>query len=520
MRRVAAYCRVSTDADDQVNSLVSQQRYFREYIARNPEWELANIFVDEGITGTSTKKRVAFNRMIHAAMAGEFDLILTKEISRFARNTLDSIYYTRKLKEHGVGVLFMNDNINTLDDDAELRLTIMSSIAQEESRKTSERVKWGQKRRMEQGVVFGRDMIGYHVRDGKLTIDEPGAETVRLIFHKFAVEGKSTHSIAKELRLADIKTAMHKKQWSNTAILRVLRNEKYCGDLIQKKTFTPNYLDHKKKYNRGEVELVVLRDHHEPIISRELFDHVQDELGRRAPSAEQKKKYSNRYCFSGKIRCGACGSSYVARRKKRKDGSIYQAWRCYQAQRHGACHIDETGDAIGCNSASINNENLKKIMQQIVQALVFDKKSAITRLTSIVGSVLDQDTSMEPDTTAQRIREVGAKQKRLLSLCVNGDITMEEYRAHKKQYENMVESLSRQQKHYEEKQICDTGNVVYNDIARRIRGLILGEEWEDRFYRGLLNQIIVQQDGRLEISLHYLPYKCCAVPTRVQRESI
>ena len=197
-RKVAAYCRVSTDNEDQANSFESQQRYFRQYIERNPDWELYEIFADEGISGTNTKKRKEFNRMIACAKNGDFDLIITKEISRFARNTLDSIYYTRELKKHGVGVIFMNDNINTLDGDAELRLAIMSSIAQEESRKTSERVKWGQKRQMEQGVVFGRSMLGYDVEGGKMTINEEGAKVVRLIFHKFVNEGKGTHVIARD----------------------------------------------------------------------------------------------------------------------------------------------------------------------------------------------------------------------------------------------------------------------------------------------------------------------------------
>ncbi|MCL2291885.1 MAG: recombinase family protein, partial [Candidatus Bathyarchaeota archaeon] len=156
MKRVCAYCRVSTEQDDQLNSLENQKRYFEEYIGRNLEWEFCGLYVDEGISGTSAEKRADFMRMVADAEAHKFDLLLTKEISRFARNTLDSIFYTRKLKGLGVGVLFMNDNINTLDNDAELRLTIMSSIAQEESRKTSERVKWGHKRCMERGVVFGK----------------------------------------------------------------------------------------------------------------------------------------------------------------------------------------------------------------------------------------------------------------------------------------------------------------------------------------------------------------------------
>lgn len=385
MIRVAAYCRVSTDSQDQANSLASQERFFREYISRNPDWQLAQVFVDTGITGTSTKKRAAFHQMINQAMSGEFDLILTKEISRFARNTLDSIYYTRKLKECGIGVLFMNDNINTLDPDAELRLTIMSSIAQEESRKTSDRVKWGQKRSMEQGVVFGRDLLGYDVRNGKLYINEEGAEIVRLIFHKFVNEGKGTHVIARELREAGIKTSTYMKHWSNTVILRVLRNEKVVGDLIQKKTYTPNYLTHEKKYNRGEEEFVIIRNHHEPIISRELFDRAQQELMRRSPSAQQKAKHSNRYCFSGKIKCALCGHSYVSRTKKRKDGSIYKTWRCYQAATYGKQHLDKNGTQIGCNSPTIREADLKLILQKIIESLSLDKLGLIQSIQSSIS---------------------------------------------------------------------------------------------------------------------------------------
>ena len=273
-KRVAAYCRVSTDHEDQANSFESQQRYFRQYIERNPDWKLYEIFADEGISGTNTKKRSEFKRMIACAKEGDFDLIITKEISRFARNTLDSIYYTRELRKVGVGVLFLNDGINTLDGDAELRLSIMASIAQEESRKTSERVKWGQKHRMEEGVVFGRSMLGYDVRNGKMYVNEEGAEVVRKIFYKFVEERKSTHTIARELLEEGI-YPMRSKKWRNTVILRILQNEKYCGDLVQKKTFTPDYLSHEKKYNRGEEEFVIIKNHHEPIISREMFEKAE-----------------------------------------------------------------------------------------------------------------------------------------------------------------------------------------------------------------------------------------------------
>jgi DNA invertase Pin-like site-specific DNA recombinase len=324
---------VSTDREEQANSFESQQCYFRAWIERNPEWELVSVFADEGISGTGTKKRMEFNRMIEAAKAGKIDLILTKEVSRFARNTVDTLQFTRELRKMGVYVLFLNDNIHTNDPSAELRLAIMASVAQEESRKTSERVKWGQKRRMEQGVVFGRDLLGYRVKDGKLTVHEHEAEIVRLIFSMFLNEGKGAYVIAGELTAAKVPTAPHMKDWSGVNILRILKNEKYCGDLVQKKTYTPDYLSHEKKYNRGEEELVVIRDHHEAIVSREMFMRVQEELMRRATLRQKKVRHSGAYSLSGKVICGECGSIMVARSKPRKDGSRYLAWRCPKAMR-------------------------------------------------------------------------------------------------------------------------------------------------------------------------------------------
>lgn len=251
---------------------------------------------------------------------GKFNLILTKEVSRFARNTVDTLSYTRKLKEAGVGVIFTIDNIDTRDSDGELRLTIMASLAQEESRKTSERVKWGQQRRMEQGVVFGRDMLGYTVKNGNLFINPEEVPIVKAIFHKYTNEGKGVHVIARELIEEGLRTKRI-SLWSNTVILQVLRNEKYVGDLCQKKTFTPDYLTHKKKYNRGNEEKIYIKDHHEAIIDRDLWNRTQAELKRRSPSADQRSRHSNHYWCSGKICCGECGSRFVSRTKKLTTGT-------------------------------------------------------------------------------------------------------------------------------------------------------------------------------------------------------
>ena len=202
MLQVAAYCRVSTDKEDQANSFEAQQRYFRDYIERQPDWVLQGIYADEGISGTSTRKRVEFNKMLHAAELGQIDLIVTKEVSRFTRNTVDALQITRDLRRRGVGVLFLNDSLDTRTNDGELRLTIMSSVAQDESRKTSERSKWGQTRSMEKGVVFGGSLLGYDVIGGKMTVNPEGAEVVRLIFHKYLQERKGCSTIARELREA------------------------------------------------------------------------------------------------------------------------------------------------------------------------------------------------------------------------------------------------------------------------------------------------------------------------------
>ena len=507
-RKVAAYCRVSTDNEDQANSFESQQRYFRQYIERNPDWELYEVFADEGISGTNTKKRKEFNRMIACAKNGDFDLIVTKEISRFARNTLDSIFYTRDLKKHGVGVIFMNDNINTLDGDAELRLAIMSSIAQEESRKTSERVKWGQKRQMEQGVVFGRSMLGYDVKDGKMYINEDGAKVVRLIFHKFVNEGKGTHVIARELREEGIKP-MRVKEWQNTVILRVIRNEKYCGDLVQKKTYTPDFLSHEKKVNRGQEEFVIIKDHHEPIISRELFDKANRMLDEKSLSQEGKSKHSNRYPFSGKIKCGCCGSSYVARYKTRKNGSRYKSWRCLEAARHGRPHADKAGNQVGCRGLSIRNEDAIHIMYLVTRSLQFNKKKMADNLLGIIKSAMAADTAgTDSGKMKLKIKMMGEKRKKLIDLYISGQITREEFTAARTKCENELTELQsvieniREQKEEMEKQ-----QELVTEITEVMDDLINGVEYEDDLYKEILDKMVVNDKDHIDVYLNLYPLK-------------
>lgn len=506
--RVAAYCRVSTDNRDQANSFENQQKYFSEYIRNQSEWELCEIFADKGVSGTSTRHRKEFLRMVECARNGKVDLIITKEISRFARNTLDSISYTRELKRYGVGVIFVLDNLDTRDPDAELRLTIMASLAQDESRRTSERVKWGQKRRMEDGVVFGRSLLGYDVKDGKMTINEEGAEIVRLIYHKCINEGKGTHTIARELLEEGIKP-LRVQEWSNTVILRVLRNEKYCGDLVQKKTYTPDYLTHEKKYNHGEEEFVILRDHHEPIITREMFEEANRILDGRSLSPEGKAKHSNRYPFSGKIKCGICGRSYVARYKPRYNGSRYKAWRCGEAAKHGSRHLDKAGNEVGCSSPSIRNEEAIHIMYLAIKNLKFNREKITRNLLKVIKAML-ADSALNQSTTRlqKRMDDLVSKRGKLLELYMEGSISKEEFVQEREKIDEQIADVKIQI------ESIASGNALKGDqdqllcdIEKTILDLVNGVEYEDEFYKQILDKMVIVDKNTVDLYLNILPEK-------------
>lgn len=370
--RVAAYCRVSTDKDDQLNSLAAQQQFFRSYIAEHPGWALFRVFADEGLSGTSIKHRPQFSEMVRRAVEGEIDLIVTKEVSRFARNTVDTLQVTRQLKEKGIGVLFLNDNIDTRDNDGEFRLTIMASVAQEESRKISERTRWGQLQAMKNGVVFGNNSLyGFTVKNGQLTVQPEQAEIVHFVYHKFLAERKGIHTIARELTEAGIRPPLRPRgAWTSSMILKMLKNEKYCGDLLQKKYRTTDYLSHRKILNDGTEEMILLRDHHEAIVSREQFESVQEELARRAGMAEDKSKFSARYWFSGKIRCGICGRTFTVKRTARAGDREYQRFVCRG-------HYDMT---VRCQMRSVRGEVILACAQRTLQELALDNDRIISEL--------------------------------------------------------------------------------------------------------------------------------------------
>ena len=522
MIKVASYCRVSTDKDDQANSFESQQRYFRAYIDRQPEWELYQIYADEGITGTSTKKRAAFNQMIADARMGKFERILTKEVSRFSRNILDTIAYTRELKALGVGVLFLNDGISTLEPDAELRLSIMGSIAQEESRKTSSRVKWGQTRRMEQGVVFGRSLLGYDVKDGRLTVNPEGAELVRLIFHKYGVEKKGTTVIARELREAGYRTHRGGIRWNGSCIVKLLKNEKYVGDLIQKKTITPDYLTHAKKANHGEEELVIIRDHHPPIIDRELWGVVQEELKKRNRNGALGAGHSNRYRFSGKIKCGECGASFVSRQKKRKDGSSTRRWSCYTAVNEGGVHVDSQGNRVGCDVGSaLRDEVAMDMLRQALRTLRLDAGGLIDSVTVIALEAIrvgEQSGGERRESLELRLEQLNRKREAALDAFFSRDITREEMRRMTGRYDQEAAELrERLSRAGVRPEISCAKAALRDDIRRRVADLVNGEGDSEIFCKTILDHMVVHRNRRVEVRLNLLPQTWCFVLERLNQ---
>src|SRR5690554_2579746 len=326
-RRVAGYARVSTDSEEQQTSYEAQVDYYSRYIRSNPEWQFVEVYTDEGISATNTKKRDGFNRMIQDALDGKIDLILTKSVSRFARNTVDSLTTVRKLKDAGVEVYFEKENIWTLDSKGELLITIMSSLAQEESRSISENVTWGQRKRFADGKVTMpyRSFLGYRKgADGAPEIVPEEAEIVKRIYALF-MQGKTTGAIAKTLTAEGIPTPGGKQKWAVSTIESILKNEKYRGDAILQKTFTVDFLQKKMKPNEGEVPQYYVQNSHPAIIEPTEWDLVQAEMARRK---ELKQRYSCHSVFASMIFCGECGGYYGSKVWHSTDKYRRVVWQC------------------------------------------------------------------------------------------------------------------------------------------------------------------------------------------------
>lgn len=384
-RRVAAYARVSTDEDDQLTSYDAQVRYYSDYIKGKDDWEFVEVYADEGISGTHATNRLGFQRMIEDAITHrKIDLILTKSISRFARNTVDSLTYIRKLKDHGVEVYFEKENIYTFDSKGEMLLTIMSSIAQEESRSISENILWGMHRRFEEGKywVGYSAFLGYDKgKDGKLVVNKEQAETVRYIFSRF-LEGKTPYSISRELMEKGMKTGRGKTKWDSEAVIRILRNEKYCGNVILQKTFKKDLLA-KREVNNGEVRKFFIVDGHEAIITPEQYDMAQQELEERS---KEERQHSSKSIFTAKIVCGCCGGFYGSKVWHSTDKYRTVIWQCN----------NKFSNSDKCSTPHIKEEIVKEVYMKALNQLITNKEPALEMMREIKEKV-DDTTELEND---------------------------------------------------------------------------------------------------------------------------
>ena len=508
-KRVAAYARVSTNSEEQLTSYEAQVKHYTEYIksrALTDNWQFVSVYTDRGITGTSTAKREGFNRMMQDALAGKIDLIITKSVSRFARNTVDTLTAIRKLKEHGVEVYFEEQNIYTLDGKGELLLTIMSSIAQEESRNISENVTWGIRKRFADGKVSMpyKRFMGYRRGEkGIPEIVEAEAKIVRGIFRRF-LEGATSTMIAKELNGAGIPCPARKSQlgeeetgtekdkrkiarWSPSTVESILTNEKYKGDAILQKTYCTDYIQKTFVENDGsEIPKYYAQNSHPAIISSEVFDLAQMELEWRK---SLNGSYSGKSCFASRVVCGDCGAFYGSKVWHSTDAYRRVIWRCN----------NKYGGDVKCSTPHVTQEELEKAFVSVMQKVITEKDAIFAVCREVLDEVLD---TSELDRIATRLQDQAlGMAERVRKLIEENARVRRDQEEYQREYEALVaehEKLSQQIQNVE---------VQRKDKADRRRRIevflrMLEEQGECRRFEpytfvALVDKVVVRQDGKL-----------------------
>ena len=429
-KRVAAYCRVSTDSEDQLNSYRSQVKYYTDKISENRDWMMAGIYADEAITGTQVAKREGFQKMINDCMDGHIDMVITKSISRFARNTLDTLKYVRMLKDKAIAVFFEDENINTLSMDGELLLVVLSSVAQQEVENISSNVKKGLAMKMSRGEIVGfAGALGYDYdpETKSLTVNEEEAKIVRYIFKRY-IEGMGAHVIARELEQMGALTGRGSKTWHDTTVLGIIKNEKYKGDLLQGKTFTVDPISKRRLDNQGEADQYLMKDHHEPIISEETWEQAQAILQKRAgcrtnanmDPSKYREQFSRRYAFSCMIKCGFCGASLT--RRNWHSGSKYNKviWTCISSSKYGKKNCPE--------SKGIAEEVLMSAFVESFRIITDDRKDVLEEFLQRTEEALNSTgTRQEIERVKKELNQLEAKQKKLLDLHLDSKIDFGTY---------------------------------------------------------------------------------------------
>lgn len=418
--RVAAYCRVSTEQEEQQNSYQVQIAYYTDLINRKKEWSLVGIFADEGISGTQTKKRTEFNRMIRMCKNKKIDLVITKSISRFARNTVDCLEYVRQLKNLGIGVIFEKENINTLTMTSEFMIALYGSFAQAESESISKNVSWGKEKAYREGKVQFQfqNLLGYRKgADGKPEIVPEEAETVRQIYKLF-LDGYSMTNIKKTLESKGILTAKGKKVWNESLISSILKNEKYVGDALLQKTYTLDCITHKVVKNRGERPMYLVTDHHAPIVDRDTYNRVQQELARRSSKRKistktttEQGKYSSKYALSELLICGNCGTPY-RRTTWSARGKKQIVWRCISRLEHGKKYCPD--------SPTIKEEQLHKAIIHAINNYYSCRNDIARILKANIGTVLECQGQEKIISIENRLKEIDQARNDLVNLIASG----------------------------------------------------------------------------------------------------
>lgn len=484
LKRVAAYCRVSTDSEEQASSYEAQVEYYTNYIKHRSDWEFAGIFADDGISGTNTKKRTEFNRMIQACIDGQINMIVTKSISRFARNTLDCLKYIRQLKEYNVPVFFEKENINTMDSKGEVLLTIMASLAQQESESISKNVKMGIQYRYQKGEIRinHNRFLGYTKdAEGKLVIDPVEAEVVKRIFREY-INGKSLQKIAEGLMADGIKTAANKDLWRGETIRKILANEKYMGDALLQKTYTVDVLNKKRVVNNGIVPQYYVENSHEAIISKELFHKVQAELQNRASPRNQRKErtmYSSKYFLSNILTCEKCGHCF-RRIVGTVNGKKYINWRCKTRVTKGVkC----------CDAESISEETLHNYIVRAINRLIGKRENVLDDLNTCISETISNTIDLESINT--EIEKLQSElEERIYQNVDYSDITTE------------LDKLIALKSNHEQK--SDVDEITQSRLSE-IREYVdnqstLLENYDEDLARKLLSQVVVG-DREIEVKL-------------------
>lgn len=493
--RVCAYCRVSTGTEEQKTSYESQIKYYKQKIKQNQDWELVDIYADEAISGTQVFKRINFKRMIDDALAGKIDMILVKSISRFGRNTVDILKYIRLLKEHNVAVFFEEENINTMEMQGEILLTVLSALAQQGSATISSSVALGARMKMKRGELVGHYApYGYRYDQDKeeLVICEEEAEIVREVFRLYIEDGLGTSRIARTLNNRKIPSPTN-KMWSSTVITRMIRNEKYCGDLLTGKTYTSDPISKKKIINHGEKDKYYTKDHHIAIVSREIWNKANELLDRRTCEYKEKNKLnkeSHMYPFSSKIDCGCCGQKFVRRSwSPHKEGEPKRvAWACRSFMRRNDDYCQNIGNVKDniikdvfvqaynsvCENHTIIINQLLDSMEEIISGNNYDKeiekiREQIVNLKNRESNLVDMKIEGIIDSNLYVQKSEELKNKILLL-----EEKLDEYKNVMKNEIDMKKRIEEFKSIFKKKNILtEFDEVVFNSITERI---IIGEK--------------------------------------------